>query len=203
MKVHEFVAHSTNVNCLTFGPKSLEVLATGGEDHKVNIWKVGSATNIWSLSGNKSPIECLSFDVDEQCVVSGAMNGSIKVFDLNEGRLARSVGGHQVNACTIQYHPHGEYVVSGSVDSTMKVWDIRNKQCIQTYTGHEREITCVRFSPDGRWVSSSSKDGNVLMWDLVAGKLLNSIRMAPSHVSTFEFHPSEFIFGGATSGRST
>ena len=85
-RVQEFVAHSTKVNCLSFGPKSNQVLATGGEDSKVNIWRVGDVSNIWTLGNNKSPIESLCFDSEEQCIVSGAMNGSLKVFDLNEGR---------------------------------------------------------------------------------------------------------------------
>lgn len=75
---------------------------------KINIWKLSggsgakdnsplSVTNIWTLGQNKSPIESLCFDNEEQCIVSGAMSGSIKVFDLNEGRLARTLGGHSVN----------------------------------------------------------------------------------------------------------
>ena len=78
-KIHEFVAHATEVNCLTFGPKSHQVLATGGEDTKVNVWRVGSASNLWTLGQNKSPIESVCFDAEEQYIVSGARNGSIKV----------------------------------------------------------------------------------------------------------------------------
>jgi len=44
-KVQEFVAHSTRVNCLSFGSKSNQVLATGGEDMKVNIWRIGQYIN--------------------------------------------------------------------------------------------------------------------------------------------------------------
>eukprot|EP01038_Epipyxis_sp_PR26KG_P006458 gene6458-8882_t len=201
-KVQEFVAHSTQVNCLAFGPKSNQVLASGGEDTKVNIWRVGNVSNIWALSSNKSPIECLCFDSDEQNVVSGARSGSLKVFDLNEGRLARNLGGHQVNITSIQYHPFGEFIVSGSVDCTMKVWDVRNRACIQTYTGHSKEMTCVRFSPDGKWVASSSKDGQLLLWDLVAGKLLNSIKLQPTFVTSFEFNPTEFSLAGVTSAKA-
>ena len=190
------------MNCLCFGPKSNQVLATGGEDHKVNIWRVGSVSNIWTLGYNKSPIECLCFDSEELCVVSGAMNGSLKVFDLNEGRLARNLGSHSVNATTLQYHPYGEFVVSGSVDCTMKVWDVRNKTCIQTYNGHSKELTCVRFSPDGKWVASSSKDGQILLWDLVAGKLINSIKIQPNYVRSFEFNPTEFTMAAVTSART-
>jgi hypothetical protein len=201
-KAQEFVAHSTEVNCLSFGPKSHQILATGGKDAKVNVWRAGDAVNIWTLGQNKTPVECLCFDAEEQYVVSGAMNGSIKVFDLNEGRLARNLSGHQVNACSIQYHPYGEFIVSGSSDCSMKVWDVRNKSCIQTYSGHKKGVTCVRFSPDGRWIASSGKDNQLLIWDLVAGKLLNTIRMDPAYVTSFEFNPAEFVIAAVTSTRN-
>jgi katanin p80 WD40 repeat-containing subunit B1 len=88
------------------------------------------------------------------------------------------------------------------MDTTMKVWDVRNKTCIQTYTGHEKEVTCVRFSPDGRWVASASKDGQMFIWDLVAGKLLNNIKIGPSFLTSFEFNPAEFLLAGITSNRT-
>mmetsp|Transcript_13082 Transcript_13082/g.19727 ORF Transcript_13082/g.19727 Transcript_13082/m.19727 type:complete len:819 (-) Transcript_13082:122-2578(-) len=201
-KLNEYVAHSTQVNCLTFGPLSAQVLATGGEDFKVNIWRVDSAANIWCLKQNKSPVECLCFDAEEQYICSGAMNGSLKVFDLNEGKLARNLRGHQVNITSIHYHPYGEFIVSGSYDNTMKVWDVRNKTCVQTYSGHDREITCTRFSPDGRWVASSAKDGQLMLWDLIAGKLVNTIKVPNAHLTAFEFNPEEFLLAGATSSRS-
>ena len=122
---------------------------------------------------------------------------------MNAGRLARNLGGHQVNTCSLQYHPYGEFIVSGSTDSSVKVWDVRNKTCIQTYTGHNKEITCVRFSPDGRWVASTSKDGKLLMWDLVADKLLHSVKMdASAYLTSFEFNPSELVVAAVTSTRS-
>ncbi|KAF2347815.1 WD40 repeat, partial [Trinorchestia longiramus] len=37
----EFVAHAGAVNCLALGHKSGRVLATGGDDKKVNLWAVG------------------------------------------------------------------------------------------------------------------------------------------------------------------
>lgn len=37
----EFVAHKANVNCLAMGHKSNQVLATGGDDKKVNLWAIG------------------------------------------------------------------------------------------------------------------------------------------------------------------
>jgi hypothetical protein len=202
IQVQEFVAHSTQVNCAAIGQKSNQVFATGGEDTKVNIWRVGSVSNIWTLGHNKSPIESLCFDSDEYCVVSGAFNGSLKVYDLNEGKLARNLGSHQVSVTSLQYHPFGEFLVSGSADCTMKFWDVRNKSCVETYTGHKKEITCVRFSPDGKWVASASKDGQILFYDLVASKHIDTIRIPPSYVTSFAFNPTEFSLAAVTSSRA-
>lgn len=35
------MAHKANVNCLAMGHKSNQVLATGGDDKKVNLWAIG------------------------------------------------------------------------------------------------------------------------------------------------------------------
>jgi WD40 repeat protein len=45
-KLQEFVAHTSNVNCLKIGKKSSRVLVTGGEDHKVNMWAIGKPNAI-------------------------------------------------------------------------------------------------------------------------------------------------------------
>uniref|UniRef100_A0A2P2L2K2 Uncharacterized protein MANES_17G041000 n=1 Tax=Rhizophora mucronata TaxID=61149 RepID=A0A2P2L2K2_RHIMU len=45
-KLQEFVAHSTNVNCLTIGKKACRLLITGGDDHKVNLWAIGKPTSL-------------------------------------------------------------------------------------------------------------------------------------------------------------
>lgn len=39
--IEEFVAHGSNVSCLSVGPSSARVMVTGGEDRKVNMWAVG------------------------------------------------------------------------------------------------------------------------------------------------------------------
>lgn len=204
---NEFIANSTAVNTLTFGQKSYRVLATGGDDCKVNIWRFDKSneniTTAWTLTSNKAPIKSLCFDNEEKLIVSGSMNGSIKVFDMSEGKLARNVGGHQTQVSCIQCHPYAEFVASGSFDCTTKLWDVRNKACIFTYNGHDKEVTCLRFSPDGRLLASSSKDGNLVIYDLVAGKPQNTIKMGSTlHVTTFEFNPTEFILATVTSARA-
>lgn len=78
----EFAAHSTTVNCLTLGPKTKQLLATGGEDRLVNVWRASNAANLLSLAGQSSAITSLAFDAAEAMLASGSQGGSVKIFDL-------------------------------------------------------------------------------------------------------------------------
>ena len=42
----EFVGHDSAVTCASFGYKSSQVMVTGGEDGKLNLWKIGSTNCI-------------------------------------------------------------------------------------------------------------------------------------------------------------
>lgn len=52
--IGEFVAHTASVTCLSLGPKTGRLLATGSEDRKVNLWPVGKA-NCLSVSPDPVP----------------------------------------------------------------------------------------------------------------------------------------------------
>jgi WD40 repeat protein len=45
-KLCEFTAHGAAVNCAVLGRKSGQVLATGGDDRRVNIWTVGKTAAV-------------------------------------------------------------------------------------------------------------------------------------------------------------
>lgn len=46
LNIEEFVAHTTNVNCLNIGKKACRLLISGGDDHKVNLWAIGKPTSL-------------------------------------------------------------------------------------------------------------------------------------------------------------
>ena len=167
----------------------------------------GGAQNVWSLGGNSSPISCLCFDDHELTLVSGSVGGSVRLYDLNEGRCTRAMAGHRNEVTCVDAHPFGDFLASGGADAAVRVWDARKKACIQTYKGHGGEVEDVKFSPDGRWVASASRgDGFVRVWDLTAGKLLRSFaassRSAQCYATCLAFSPYEFVLAAACSDKS-
>ncbi|XP_077254083.1 katanin p80 WD40 repeat-containing subunit B1 homolog KTN80.3-like isoform X2 [Tasmannia lanceolata] len=201
-KLQEFVAHTSNVNCLKIGTKSRRVFITGGEDHRVNLWAIGRPNSLLSLSGHTSPVESVTFDSAEVLAVSGTSSGAIKLWDLEEAKIVRTITGHRTNCTSVEFHPFGEFFASGSLDTNLKIWDIRRKGCIHTYKGHTRGISTIRFTPDGRWVVSGGEDNVVKIWDLTAGKLLHDFKVHEGQIRCIDFHPHEFLLATGSADRT-
>ncbi|KAI4365110.1 hypothetical protein MLD38_021128 [Melastoma candidum] len=201
-KLQEFVAHSSNVNCLTIGKKACRLFLTGGDDFNVNLWAIGKPNSLMSLGGHTSPVQSVAFDATELLVLGGASSGVIKLWDLEEAKMVRGLTGHRSNCTAVEFHPFGEFFASGSTDTNLKIWDIRKRGCIHTYKGHTRGINTIKFTPDGRWVVSGGCDSIVKVWDLTAGKLLHDFKFHEDHIRTIQFHPLEFLMATGSADRT-
>lgn len=120
-KLQEITAHSSNVSSLVLGKSSGRLLATGGDDCRVNIWSVKKPNCIMSLTGHTTPIESLQINMNEKLIVAGSQSGSIRVWDLEAAKILRTLLGHKANICSLDFHPFGSFVASGSLDTNIKV----------------------------------------------------------------------------------
>ena len=55
-------------------------------------------------------------------LVSGSQDTTIKVWNVNEGRVKKTLTGHTDNVCALELLNNGD-LVSGSSDKTIKIWD--------------------------------------------------------------------------------
>lgn len=201
-KLQDFVAHTGHVHCARLGEKSGQVLATGGDDKRVNVWKVGKPNVMMSLAGHSSAVECLVFDKQEEVLVVGCAGGSMQVWNLEYRKMAGTLTGHRTACHAVEFHPYGEFFASGSADTNLKIWDLRRKSCIQTYKGHTGSISCIRFSPHGRWVATGGQDSKVKIWDLTAGKLMRDLDLHKGPINSVAFHPKEYYLATGSQDRT-
>ncbi|XP_042276349.1 katanin p80 WD40 repeat-containing subunit B1 [Thunnus albacares] len=202
-RLQEFEAHSSSVSCLALGKSSGRLLATGGEDCRVNIWAVSKANCIMSLTGHKNPVECVQFNLSEEQVVAGSQSGSIRVWDLEAAKILRTLMGHKANITSLGFHPFGDFLASSSMDTNIKLWDVRRKGYVFRYKGHTQAVRSLAFSPDGKWLASASDDCTVKLWDLTQGKTITEFRSHTAAVNIVQFHPNEYLLASGSSDRST
>ncbi|XP_063168895.1 katanin p80 WD40 repeat-containing subunit B1 isoform X3 [Candoia aspera] len=201
-KLQEIIAHSSNVSSLVLGKSSGRLLATGGDDCRVNIWSVNKPNCIMSLTGHTTPVESVKINTNEELIVAGSQSGSIRIWDLEAAKILRTLMGHKANICSLDFHPYGGFVASGSMDTNIKLWDVRRKGCVFRYKGHARAVRCLRFSPDGKWLASSSDDHTVKLWDLAAGKIMFEFTGHTGPVNVIEFHPNEYLLASGSNDRT-
>nr|XP_060644193.1 katanin p80 WD40 repeat-containing subunit B1 [Anolis sagrei ordinatus] len=132
-KLQEITAHSSSVSSLVLGKSSGRLLATGGEDCRVNIWSVNKPNCIMSLTGHTTPVESVKINTNEELIVAGSQSGSIRIWDLEAAKILRTLMGHKANICSLDFHPFGGFVASGSMDTNIKLWDVRRKGCVFRY----------------------------------------------------------------------
>lgn len=201
-RLQEFEAHSRTVSCLSLGKNSGRLLATGGEDCRVNIWAVSKANCVMSLTGHKNPVECVQFSMSEEQVAAGSQSGSIRVWDLEAAKILRTLMGHKANITGLGFHPFGNFLASSSVDTNIKLWDVRRKGYVFRYKGHTEAVRSLAFSPDGKWLASASDDCTVKLWDLFQGKTITEFRSHSAAVNVVQFHPNEYLLASGSTDRS-
>ena len=115
--------------------------------------------------GIRSRFIALALGPDGRQLASAGADGSIKIWELAEGRLIRSMTGHTNWIFGLAFHPNGTRIASAGADGTVRLWEAAGGREILTLRGHHDRVHGVAFSPDGTRLASASADGVVRIWE--------------------------------------
>ncbi|KAH9923993.1 WD40 repeat-like protein [Epithele typhae] len=93
-------------------------------------------------------------------LISGSLDNTIKVWDIDAGAVARTLFGHIEGVWAVASDKLR--LVSGSHDRTIKVWSREEGSCTATLVGHRGAVTCLALGEDK--IVSGSDDGDVRVW---------------------------------------
>ncbi|KAF8841161.1 WD40 repeat-like protein [Paxillus ammoniavirescens] len=93
-------------------------------------------------------------------LISGSLDNTIKVWDVETGNTTRTLFGHIEGVWGVACDRLR--LVSGSHDRTIKVWNREEGKCTTTLFGHRGAVTCLDLGEDK--IVSGSDDGDVRIW---------------------------------------
>jgi WD40 repeat protein len=128
-----------------------------------------------TLAGHSHVVKSVAVTPDGQRAVSGSFDDTIKVWDLETGRVLCTLSGHSDDVLAVVVTHDGRHAVSASDDHTLKVWDLETGHAIRTLEGHSGNVADVALTPDGKRAISASMDGTLKVWDLRSGHMLRTL----------------------------
>jgi WD40 repeat protein len=124
-----------------------------------------STTQEVVLRGHGHPVRGVAFSPDGRRIVSGAHDGTVRVWDRHTGSELLCLKGHEKWVTSVAFSPDGRRIVSGSDDGTVRVWDAERGGELLCLRVHRGGVQSVAFSPDGCQIISGGGEGNVQVWD--------------------------------------
>ncbi|KNC78400.1 hypothetical protein SARC_09169, partial [Sphaeroforma arctica JP610] len=113
-----------------------------------------AATCLYTFDEHRaSAVTCMAYNKGRY-FLTGSLDNCVRVFDLREQRLRRTLRGHTNTILCVQFDT--KHIVSGSEDATLKVWDVASLTATHTLTGHTGAVTACMFNSD--WLVSTSVD---------------------------------------------
>jgi F-box and WD-40 domain protein 1/11 len=144
-----------------------------------NNWRCGkhNLQRINCRSENSKGVYCLQYD--DQKIVSGLRDNTIKMWDRNSLACLRVLTGHTGSVLCLQYDER--VIISGSSDSTVRVWDVETGDHITTLIHHCEAVLHLSFRFHNGMMVTCSKDRSIAVWDMVSPQEINLRRVLVGH----------------------
>ena len=174
----------------THGDLILWDIQNGSTKWKVRAYEGASVVDpfVADFQGGLSGILSIRFTPDGKKLLTGATgNMSLKIWDIEQGKVIRTLEGHKAGTIAIAISKDGKKAVTKGSDGTVRLWDIQQAKLLNTLNKktHFLSSRAVDITPDGKYsIAEGDEKGTIQLWDNTNGKSLLSIR---EHPNTFSY----------------
>jgi WD40 repeat protein len=154
---------------------------------EIEIWNVQTRQKLHTVENNG--IGFLEFSPDARMLVGMSSVGSIHVWDIQSGKIIRSLESesHWRNTSVLTFAQSGTMLAFPSDNHAMTIWNVQTGKELHSLVGHEKRVLGISFSPDSTKVISMSQDCIIKLWDTDTGKLLKTFDISNSGTGRREF----------------
>jgi WD40 repeat protein len=121
-----------------------------------------------TLRPEGSPIHDLAFSPDGRTLAVALDDGTAQLWDVDTGRLSRTLHAHTNRVLGVAYSRDGKLLVTASRDRDAKIWNPVTGALVRLLHGHFGPVLAAAFSPDDRWVVTAGPT-TAGLWNVASG----------------------------------
>jgi len=199
-EIKEFDNLSNTVTSIKFShnTKYLAVAA----DNLIKILSVPGGQIINVLKGHNATVTSIDFSIDDAYILSGSLDKTARVWDINSGLPLKSVS-HSKKITCVGFSHDNNYFATGSDDKSVKIWFLNSGLLYKELRRYSSPIWSLAFSNDSKYLISTCGDENkfaneTYLWNVQDGRLLRTYSGQKDVVNTCAFSSdSRYVFSGS------
>jgi WD40 repeat protein len=112
-------------------------------------------------------------------VALGGADGSVRLLDLQTGRLQVATDRHDAAVTDLRFAPDSRTLLTTGGDGRVMTWNVADARRLNSFVGHAGPASRVAIAPDGRTAYSAGQDGTLIAWDLAGDRQFGRPFSAP------------------------
>lgn len=188
----ELYAQRNYEQCLTEAPKIPK--RSSKYAGVQNVFKQCEAGISWknlevkTLIAHSDIVGAVTFSPDGRLLASGSKDGTVKLWDVAQGKLSRSFNGDSSPVWAVAFSPDSTQLVTGNFFWRLMVWNLNTGELLRTFE-HDGAVWSVAISRNGKTLASGSEDKKIKIWNLETGKRLYTLPDHTDYVYSLAISP--------------
>lgn len=176
---HTLTGHMDKVCAVDVSKISSRHIVSAAYDRTIKAWDLnkGYCTNTIIFHSN---CNALCFSMDGQTVFSGHVDGNLRLWDIETGKLLSEVVAHSLAVTSISLSRNGNMVLTSGRDNLHNLFDMRSLEVCGTLRANGNRVasnwsrSCI--SADDNYVAAGSVDGSVSIWSVLKADIVSTLR---------------------------
>lgn len=176
---HTLTGHIDKVCAVDVSRYSSRHVASSAYDRTIKLWDLNKGYCINTII---FPSNCnaLSFSPDGQTICSGHVDGHLRLWDIQTGKLLSEVAAHSLSVTSISLSRNGNTILTSGRDNLHNLFDTRTLEVWGTLRASGNRVasnwsrSCI--SADDNYVAAGSVDGSVHIWSISNGNIVSTLK---------------------------
>mmetsp|Transcript_2064 Transcript_2064/g.7645 ORF Transcript_2064/g.7645 Transcript_2064/m.7645 type:complete len:424 (-) Transcript_2064:521-1792(-) len=177
--MNSFHGHGGSVTCGRFTPDGTHVV-TASADASLKVWDPKTGTCLHTLHRNPfhdQAINAIHISQDSTVAITGAVDGSVRLANIQTGRVLGKLEGHTDSVETVGFSNKLPLCATGGLDHKLCIWDLHTLT-LRGSKEHPDSVIKLLWHPKEPLVYTACADGNVRLWD---ARTMECIQMFRGH----------------------